>query len=98
VREARELFCLEALNVAMPRLGKTAAGVERDKKAALWKVAVAAQLKSVSTESNVWLAKQLWMDAPDGKPVRSASVSGEPRCRQRMEAERFMRESADSRV
>jgi len=93
-REARELLWREAANAAMARLGKTAVDVVRDKKAAPWKVAVAAQLKSASTVSNVWLAKQLRMGAPDGV---SRYVS-EVRRGQREEAARMMRKITAIRV
>jgi REP element-mobilizing transposase RayT len=93
-REARELLWSEALNAAMARLGKTAADVERDKKAAPWKVAVAAHLKSASTVSNVWLAQQLRMGAPDGV----SRYVGEARRGQRKESEKVMRKITNIRV
>lgn len=65
-REAREMLWTEALHAAMAKLGKCSADVEKDRKAAPWKVAVAAQLKSASTVSNIWLAERLGMGAPDG--------------------------------
>ena len=86
-REARELLWLEALNAAMSKLGKTATDIARDKKAAPWKVAIAAQLKSASTVTNVWLAEQLRMGAPDGV----SRYVGELRRGQRREADRLIR-------
>lgn len=65
-RETREILWAEALKKGMTKLNKTAVDVAGDRKAAPWKVALAAHLKSVSTVSNVWLAEQLRMGAPDG--------------------------------
>jgi len=93
-REARELLWKEALSTALAKLGKSAVEVARDKKAAPWKVAVAAQLKSTSTVSNVWLAEQLRMGAPDGV----SRYVGELRRGQRKDAERLRRKIASIRV
>jgi len=93
-REARELLWSEAVKVAMARLGKTAANVTADIKAAPWKVAVAAQFKALSTVSNVWLAEQLRMGAPDGV----SRYVGELRRGKRKEAEKLMRKITDIRV
>jgi len=65
-REVRELLWSEALKQAMDRLRKTGTDVEKDRKAAPWKVAVAAQLKAVSNVTNGWLAERLKMGAPEG--------------------------------
>ena len=93
-REARELLWAEALHAAMAKLGKTTADVARDIKAASWKVAIAAQLKSASTVSNVWLAEQLRMGDPDGV----SRYVGEMRRGMRKEAEKLMRKITDIRV
>ena len=93
-REAREMLWTRALNAAMAKLDKSAAEVETDRKAAPWKVAVAAQLKSVSTVSNVWLAEQLGMGAPDGV---SRYVS-ELRSGERKEAEKLQEKITNIRV
>ena len=84
----------EALKTALARLNKTASDVLQDRKAAAWKVAVAAQLKTVSTAGNGRLAEQPRMGAPDGV---SRYVS-ELRRGQRKEAEKIRREITDIRV
>jgi REP element-mobilizing transposase RayT len=93
-REARELLWTEALQAAMVALSKTAADVERDIKSAPWKVAIATQLKSTSTVSNVWLAERLRMGAPDGV----SRYVGEVRRGLRKDAERLIRKIAAIRV
>ncbi|MEO6992958.1 MAG: hypothetical protein ABI273_04990 [Lacunisphaera sp.] len=93
-RETRELLWSEALKTALARLNRTVSDVRQDRKAAAWKVAVAAQLKTVSTASNVWLAEQLCMGAADGV---SRYVS-ELRRGQRKEAEKIRKEITDIRV
>jgi len=93
-REARELLWAEALKAAMDRLGKTTSDREDDIKAAPWKVAVAAQLRSVSTVTNVWLAENLRMGAADGV---SRYVS-ELRRGKRKDAEKLLTKIANIRV
>jgi len=93
-REARELLWLEALKEALASLGKTAVDVERDKKAAPWKVAVAAHLRLTSTVSNVWLAAQLRMGDPDGV----SRYVGELRRGQRKEAKGLIQKITNIRV
>jgi len=93
-REARELLWTEALQAAMKKLGKTAADVERDRKAAPWKVAIAGQLKAVSTVSNVWLAERLRMGDPDGV----SRYVGELLRGMRKESEKVVRKITDIRV
>ena len=93
-REAREILWAAALKAAMTKLAKTEAEVANDRKSAPWKVAVAAQLKSVSTVSNVWLAEQLRMGAPDGV---SRYVS-EWRAGGRKSAEKFFNKITGIRV
>ena len=78
----------------MNKLGKTATDVANDRKAAPWKVAMAAQLKTVSTVSNVWLAEQLRMGAPDGV---SRYVS-ELRFGKRQDAEKLIKKITGIRV
>jgi putative transposase len=90
-REARELVWAAALEAAMAKLGKTATDVERDIKAAPWKVAIAAQLKSASTVSNVWLAEQLRMGDPDGV----SRYVGEVRRGMRKDAEKLRQKISD---
>lgn len=65
-REVKELLWAGALKVAMRKLGKTEADIQGDIKSAPWKIAIAAQIKSKSTVSNVWLAEQLHMGTPAG--------------------------------
>ena len=93
-RETREMLWSEALKTALARLKKTASDVVRDRKAAAWKVAVAAQLKTVSTVSNVWLADQLRMGAPDGV----SRYVGELRRGQRKDAEKIRQKITGIRV
>jgi len=93
-RKTRELLWVAALRRAMTRLGKTKREVQGDIKAAPWKVAVAAQLKKVSTVTNVWLAGQLRMGAPDGV---SRYVS-ELRQGKRPEAEKVLAKITNIRV
>jgi hypothetical protein len=93
-REVLQMLWTEALNAAMAKLDKSTAAVKNDRKSAPWKVAVAAQLKSVSTVTNVWLAEQLGMGAPDGV---SRYVS-ELRCGERKEAEKLLNKITNIRV
>jgi hypothetical protein len=93
-REARELLWQEALKVALARLKKTGADVERDRKAAPWKVAVAAHLRLTSTVSNVWLAEQLRMGDPDGV----SRYVGEVKRGKRKESEGLLRKITGIRV
>jgi REP element-mobilizing transposase RayT len=93
-REVRELLWQGVLKAALTRLGKTAADVERDIKAAPWKVAIAAHLRAASTVSNVWLADHLRMGAPDGV----SRYVGEMRKGKRKAAERLAQQITDIRV
>jgi len=58
----------ELLNVLLKRLlgavGKTKADIRRDRKSALWKIAVAMEMKSDSPATNAWLADALNMGNP----------------------------------
>ena len=93
-REAREFLWAQAMNAALAKLGKTSDNISLDKKSAPWKVAVAAQLKALSTVSNVWLASQLKMGAPDGV---SRYIS-EVRRGERKEAQKLLRKISTIRV
>lgn len=93
-REVRQMLWTEALNAAMAKLDKSAAAVKNDRKSAPWKVAVAAQLKSVSTVTNVWLAEQLGMGAPDGV----SRYVCELRCGKRKAAEKLLNKITNIRV
>jgi putative transposase len=62
-KEARVQFWNKALNLALTRLGKSAKEVTADAKAAPWKVAIAAHLKTTTTSSNPWIAEALQMGA-----------------------------------
>ena len=55
-----------ALQACLTRPGKTAHDIASDRKAAAWKVAVAAHLKQHSSAKNPWLAEALRMGAPAG--------------------------------
>jgi len=61
--EARLQVWSTTLNLALARLGKTPADASRDRKAAPWKVAIAAHLKTLTTTSNPWIAEALEMGA-----------------------------------
>ena len=65
-KEVRELVWNSALQACLARLGKTSGDIASDRKAAPWKVAVAAHLKQHSTVTNPWLAQALQMGAPEG--------------------------------
>jgi REP element-mobilizing transposase RayT len=65
-REVRNLVWTAALQACLTRLGKTTDDVASDRKAAAWKVAIAAHLKQNSAATNPWLADALRMGAPEG--------------------------------
>jgi len=61
--EARVQAWNKELDRALARLGKSPKEVAGDAKAAPWKVAIAAHLKTVTTSSNPWIAEALHMGA-----------------------------------
>ncbi|OIQ82275.1 transposase IS200 like protein [mine drainage metagenome] len=65
-REARDLMWLALLEQGLKRLKRGPEDVKRDRKSAAWKVALAAQLRSLGHVKNGWLAKHLNMGAPAG--------------------------------
>lgn len=66
IREARELRWEAGLEQALEQLGKTAAQIAEDRKAAPWKVAIAALLKGHFTCTNGWIAERLTMGTGTG--------------------------------
>ena len=66
MREARDLMWLALLEKGLKRLKRGPEDVKRDRKSAAWKVALAAQLRSLGHVKNGWLAKHLNMGAPAG--------------------------------
>jgi putative transposase len=54
----------ERLSLYLAALKKTGGDIAADAKGALWKVAVAAAMKSATTASNPWLARRLRMGSP----------------------------------
>ena len=65
-REARDLMWRALLEKGLKQLKRGAEDVKRDRKSAAWKVALAAQLRSLGHVKNGWLAKHLNMGAPAG--------------------------------
>lgn len=65
-KEARDLMWQTLLEEGLRRLKRGPEDVRRDKKSAAWKVALAAQLRSLGHVKNGWLAKHLNMGAPAG--------------------------------
>jgi len=61
VWEARELRWEARLSEALKILGKDAEAIEQERKAAPWKVAIAAVLKERFTCTNGWIARRLAM-------------------------------------
>ncbi len=59
--EAKEARWSEQLNRYLRAVGKSAKNIAADPKGSAWKVAVASAMKSASTASNPWLARQLNM-------------------------------------
>lgn len=74
-REIAEGLWGERLRTYLDALRKTPADVAGDRKAASWKVALAASMKRHSTASNPWLAEHLNM----GSPFRLSRVVSECR-------------------
>ena len=62
--EVRALQWQVALEAGLRRAGKTRQHVEKDRKSAPWKVALATHLRSSTTATNPWLAEALRMGAP----------------------------------
>ncbi len=65
-REVKEQRWSRALETALQATGKSRADLERDRKSAPWKLAVAAQLKRSTDASNQWLAANLNLGTPSG--------------------------------
>ena len=65
-KEARELTWASALQEALHAAHKLPSDIEKDPKAAPWKVAIAAHFRTTSQATNVWLAEHLSMGAPAG--------------------------------
>jgi hypothetical protein len=64
--EAKEARRSEQLSRYLRAVGKSANDIAADPKGSTWKVAVASAMKSATTASNPWLAKQLNMGSPLG--------------------------------
>lgn len=64
--EVREILWAATLQACFRRLKKSSEDIMADRKAADWKVAVAAHLKQKTTATNPWLATALRMGAPAG--------------------------------
>ncbi len=65
-REARRMIWSDLLKTLLEQFGKSAADAESEIKSAPWKVAIAAHMKSATTVTNLWLAENLHMGAPEG--------------------------------
>lgn len=63
-KEAATLVWQDLLERSLAAAGKTTRDIQADRKAAPWKVAIAAHLRTISTATNVWLAEQLEMGVP----------------------------------
>lgn len=66
VAELRELKWSMTLERCLRELGQTTADIRAGRKAAPWKVAVAAYMKAYTSASNPWLAEALHMGSPAG--------------------------------
>jgi hypothetical protein len=64
--EIRERAGETILEACVKRLGRSLAEAMKEPKAAVWKVAIAAHLRAISTMKNPWLAEKLNMGDPDG--------------------------------
>lgn len=64
--ETGELAWEDALQRCLRKLRHDQSEPAKARKAAPWKVAIAAHLKQISTVTNPWLARRLHMGAPDG--------------------------------
>jgi REP element-mobilizing transposase RayT len=85
--EVRQARWLSALTVGLKLLGKTRADIEKDRKSAPWKVALATALKGSTQANNRWLAEQLRM----GTPVAVSAHVGNWRRSPGPDAEKFDR-------
>ena len=63
-REVSAARWLVALELALRRMGKSAADCQADRKSTPWKIAIAAHLKQSTDASNHWLTEQLQMGTP----------------------------------
>ena len=66
LQEANEIRWESMVDACMKNLNKTDEDIASDKKAALWKVTIAALMREHTSVSNVWLAKRLNMGVPQG--------------------------------
>ncbi|MEO6002339.1 MAG: transposase [Opitutus sp.] len=63
-QDIREAHWMTALTLGLKRLGKTDVDIKTDRKAAPWKVTLAAALKQTTQANNRWLSEQLNMGTP----------------------------------
>jgi putative transposase len=63
LQETREAVWQDELNALLSRFGRSTADLAREKKSAVWKAAVAAELKIRTTATNRWLGEKLHMGA-----------------------------------
>lgn len=94
IAEIGERRAEKAVDACLKRLGCSWEDTVKQPKAAAWKVAIAAHLRTVSTMKNPWLSEMLHMGDPDGV---SRYVS-ELRQGRRPEAVKFLRRITDIRV
>jgi REP element-mobilizing transposase RayT len=92
--EVRTLRWERLVEQCVRRLGKSEAAIAADRKAADWKVAVAAHLKATTTVTNPWLSEQLRMGDPDGV----SRYCSECRAGRRPAAAALLKEISDIRV
>jgi putative transposase len=92
--EMRELAWESALGRCLRTLRHEEGDIAKSRKAAPWKVAIAARTKQISTVTNVWLAQRLNMGAPDGV----SRYCAECRSGKRSDAARLLKEISDIMV
>lgn len=94
VAEIRDRKAEKAVAACLKRLGRSWKETMKQPKAAAWKVAIAAHIRTVSTVKNPWLSEKLHMGDPDGV---SRYVS-ELRQGKRPEAVKLLKRITDIRV